>query len=36
VRISGLCRPEEAAAAAAHVVGEPDAEATPSLFDREL
>ena len=36
VRISGLCRPEEAAAAAAHVVDEPDAEATPSLFDREL
>jgi DNA polymerase-4 len=36
VRISGLCRPEKAAATAAHVVGEPDAEPTPSLFDREL
>ena len=36
VRISGLCRPADAAAAAAHVVGEPDAEPTPSLFDREL
>ena len=36
VRISGLCRPEEAAATAAHRVGEPDPEPTPSLFDREL
>jgi DNA polymerase-4 len=36
VRISGLCRPEEPAASAAHVVGEPDADPTPSLFDREL
>jgi len=36
VRISGLCRPEEAAASAAHRVSEPDAEPTPSLFDREL
>src|SRR5205814_3520972 len=36
VRISGLCRQEDAAAAAAHRVGEADPESTPSLFDREL
>jgi DNA polymerase-4 len=36
VRISGLCRPEEAAAAAAHVIGEPQAEPTRSLFDPDL
>ena len=36
VRISGLCRPEEAAAAVAHAVGEPQAEPTRSLFDPDL
>jgi DNA polymerase-4 len=36
VRISGLCRPEEAAAFAARVVAEPHAEPTPSLFEHDL
>jgi len=36
VRISGLCRPEEAAASAARVVAEPHADPTPSLFDHDL
>jgi DNA polymerase IV len=36
VRISGLCRPEEAAVAGPHVVGEPNAEPTRSLFETDL
>ena len=36
VRISGLCRPDEAAAFVARVVAEPPAEPTPSLFDHDL
>jgi DNA polymerase-4 len=36
VRISGLCRPEEAAASAARIVAEPHADPTPSLFDHDL
>ena len=36
VRISGLCRPEKAAAFAARVVAEPHAEPTGSLFDHDL
>jgi hypothetical protein len=36
VRISGLCRPEEAAAFAARVVAEPPVDPTPSLFDHDL
>ena len=36
VRISGLCRPEKLTAAAPQIVAEPDNEATPSLFDRDL
>ena len=36
VRISGLCRPDGAAAFAARVVAEPHAEPTGSLFDHDL
>jgi DNA polymerase-4 len=36
VRISSLCRPEEAAASAARVAAEPHADPTPSLFDHDL
>jgi DNA polymerase-4 len=36
VRISGLCRPEEAAALAARIVAEPLVDPTPSLFDHDL